>query len=65
MKVSGPLTRARYVAELARIIRIASKAIAHETLRMHEGEFKADGLAHSDEVEAVKRQIEERLRDIA
>ena len=35
MKISGRLTRARYIAELARIVRIASKAIAHETLRLH------------------------------
>ncbi|OFX02446.1 MAG: hypothetical protein A3E78_11015 [Alphaproteobacteria bacterium RIFCSPHIGHO2_12_FULL_63_12] len=64
MKVSGLLTHARYVAELARIIRIASRAIAHETLRMHEGEFEADGPARSDEVEAVKRQIEEIMKAI-
>lgn len=65
MKVSGPLTHARFVAELARIVRIASKAIAHETLRMHDGRFEPDALADVAEVADVRRQIEETLRSIA
>ena len=64
MKVVGPLSHARYVAELARIVRIASKAIAHEALRMHEGTFQPDDLADGDEAGAVTQEIETILKDM-
>ena len=64
MKVSGPLTHARYAAELARIVRIASKVVAHETLRMHEGAFAPDIPMYQPDAEAVCKQIETVLKDI-
>lgn len=64
MKVSGPLTHARYVAELARIVRIASKAMAHEALRMHEGIFQPADLADGEESMTIAAEIEAVVTDI-
>lgn len=64
VKVSGPLTHARFVAEIGRLIRKASKTLSHETLRMHSGAFKPDGLVEDWVRQAFLADLEVTLKDI-
>lgn len=61
MKAAGQLTHARFAAEASRIVRKASKRVAHETLRMHSGDHKPDGLVRAEDVASFCAEIEEIL----
>ena len=64
MKVSGRLTHARFAAEASRIVRKASKWVAHETLRLHSGDHKPDGLVAAADIESFCSELEEILMEI-
>ncbi len=57
MKVSGPLTHARFAAELSRIIRISSKWVAHETLRLHTGEHRSQDLVSDGDIDSYIKEV--------
>lgn len=65
MKVSGPLTHARFAAEAARLVRKASRWVAHETLRMHSGDHQPGDPVSEDDVKAFRAEINEIMRNIA
>ncbi len=64
MKVSGPLTHARFAAELSRIIRISSKWTAHETLRLHTGEYKPQDPVSDKDVDSYTKEVMLVITDI-
>lgn len=61
MKVIGPLTHARFAAEASRIARQASKRAAHETLRLHTGEYASQDLVSDEDKNAFIKEISEIL----
>jgi hypothetical protein len=65
MKVNGPLTHARFAAEASRIVRQASKWVAHETLRMHTGEHFPGHIVSDDDRVTFVREITEILDKIS
>ncbi len=64
MKVTGPLTHARFAAELSRIIRISSKWVAHETLRLHTGEHKPQDLVSDEDIDSYTKEVALIITDI-
>lgn len=64
MKVKGDLTHARFAAEASRIVRVASKWTAHETLRMHTGEHPPQNLVCRDDVETFVKEISDILDSV-
>jgi hypothetical protein len=61
MNVVGPLTHARFTAEASRIVRKASRWIAHETLRMHTGDHKPKDLVSDEDRNLFVKEITEIL----
>ena len=64
MKVTGPLTHARFAAELSRIIRISSKWAAHETLRLHTGEHQPQDLVNDKDIDSYTKEVMLIITDI-
>jgi hypothetical protein len=64
MKVNGPLTHARFAAEASRIVRQASKWVAHETLRIHTGEYLPQHIVSDNDRVVFVKEITEILDKI-
>jgi len=64
MKVKGSLTHAKFIAEISRIIRQSSRVMAHETLRLHVGEFIATNPANQIDVDSYIVGINKILNNI-
>lgn len=64
VKVKGSLTHARFAAEISRLVRISSKYVAHETLRMHTGDHPSQDLVDQNDVDSFIKEVMEILERI-